>query len=66
MANPYSSQCKTSGKDKMRTLGGKTPHNRNDNDARVARMTKEYARGGVVHSAGAGSGVGRLEKIGKK
>ena len=59
--HPYHHMVKGHGKAKLRSLGGKTPHNEHDMDARVKRASGGHAE---MKASGYASG-GRLDKKGR-
>lgn len=65
MAHPYATQAKASGKEKLRALGGKTPHNQSDGDRRMSGMKNGESLKAMSYPLkdhGQGSGEGRLDQ----
>lgn len=65
MAHPYQSEAKSTGKAKLRALGGKTPHNQSDGDRRMSGMKNGEglkAMSYPLNNHGQGSGEGRLDQ----
>lgn len=69
MAHPFRDKAKSTGKEKLRSLGGKTPHNESDMDRRLKGRTgpmtgPDGARAFMypLKDGGQGSGEGRLDQ----